>query len=403
MGFLPRILSIGDAREAWREVERIGSDDAGVARMFDKTRVMAIKVEGLKSPAANILKQEMLALGGDAAVARGVVNCSAQFSDALIMGTVKQIKKLVPRLKAQPFSLKVLASEISAILQSEGAERKWTLPGGALDLSGKPLVMGILNVTPDSFSDGGDHLDPETAVLAAKKMVGEGADIIDVGGESTRPGAAPLSLADELARVVPVIAALKESVDAPISIDTYKAEVAGRAVEAGASIINDISGLNMDPGMAEVAAGTKAGVVLMHMRGTPRDMQTDTAYDDIVGEVYGLLARSAETALSAGVASEAVVLDPGIGFGKDAVGNLILLKKLNEFASLGYPLLVGASRKSFIGRILGVDSPKDRLQGSVAAAVVAVMGGASVIRAHDIAATRQAVDLAHAVKRAGET
>lgn len=401
MRFNPRILDIRGSRDAWREVELIGSDKAGVARMFDKARILAVKVEGLKSPAANILKQEMLALGGDCAVARGVVNCSAPLSDALIMGTVKQIKKLVPRLKAQPFGLKTLASEISLLLENEKGASLWEIPGRIYELDKKTLVMGIVNVTPDSFSDGGDLADSGKAVDAALKMVDEGADIIDVGGESTRPGAMPVDLAHEMGRVLPVIEALAAKTSVPISIDTYKSEVAKRALEAGAAIINDISGLSMDPEMAGVAAASGAGLVLMHMRGTPRVMQTDTEYADLVGEIRRLLSASAEKALEAGVKRERIAIDPGIGFGKSADDNLVLLKRISEFKGLGYPLLVGASRKSFIGRTLGIDDPKDRLEGSLAAAVIAVMGGARIIRAHDVSGTRRAVDLAHAAVRAG--
>lgn len=401
MRFNPRVLNIRDSRQAWRELTLIGSDDAGVARMFDKARMLAVKVEGLKSPAANILKQEMLAIGGDCAVARGVVNCSAPISDALIMGTVKQVKKLVPRLKAQPFGLKTLAAEIASLLEAEKGKARWEIPGRVFDLEKKVLVMGIVNVTPDSFSDGGDLADREKALDAALRMVDEGADLIDVGGESTRPGAMPVSLDEETGRVIPVIEALANRTSAPISIDTYKSAVAKRAVEAGASIINDISGLGMDREMAGVAASTGAGLVLMHMRGTPRDMQTNTDYADLVGEIRRLLCQSAEKAIEAGVKKENIAIDPGIGFGKTAAGNLLLLRRLSEFTGLGFPILVGASRKSFIGRTLGIDDPKDRLEGSLAAAVMAVMGGARIIRAHDVAQTRRAVDMTHAALLAG--
>lgn len=402
MRFKLRSLYIDDAASAKRAVERTLADEAGVAKMKDKARSYVLKAEGLKAPGANILKQEMLSLGGDAAVARGVVNCSTPLSDVVIMGTRKQIKRLVPKLKPQPFGLKALASEITAFLEAEGGPQCLTLPDRVLDLETRPLVMGILNVTPDSFSDGSDHFDREKAVSAALRMVEEGADIIDIGGESTRPGADPVSLEEEVARVVPVIAAIRAKSNVAISIDTYKAEVARRAVAAGAGIINDISGLNLDPEMAAAAAQTGAAVVLMHMRGTPRDMQTDTSYADLVGEVYRLLDESMEKALCAGVKREAIALDPGIGFGKTPEGNLLLLRRLKEFTSLGRPLLVGASRKSFIGKFLGIPEPKERLNGSLAAAVLAVAGGARIIRAHDVAATRQAVDLAYAVLKAGE-
>ncbi|TAL15974.1 dihydropteroate synthase [bacterium] len=369
--------------------------------MLDKARFLAIKVEGLKAPAANILKQEMLSVGGDASVARGVINCSAELSSSVIMGTRKQIKNLVKKLKAQPFGLKVLADELTELLRAEEGPFKIEWPGGTLDLSERVAVMGIINVTPDSFSDGNDNFRYEDALASALEMVGEGADILDIGGESTRPGAEAVPLEEELKRVLPLVEYLAPRVKVPISVDTYKAQVAGRAVEAGASIVNDVSGLRLDPEMASTVAKTGANVVVMHMRGVPRDMQSDTHYEDLTGEVYASLAGSVKLALEAGVAHGRIIVDPGIGFGKSVDGNLALLRRLPEFTSLGLPVLVGASRKSFIGKVLGIENPKERLEGSLSAASLSVLLGANIIRAHDVRETRRAVDLAWAVKNAG--
>ncbi|NOY45912.1 MAG: dihydropteroate synthase [Deltaproteobacteria bacterium] len=392
-------MDLSEPGRARAELERIGADAAGVARMIDKAGFLAIRVEGLKAPAANILKQEMLSLGADAAVARGVVNCSIERSDALILGTRKQVRRLIRKLRPQPFGLKALAAELEELLvREEPQEFRWH--GGVLRLDGRPLVMGILNVTPDSFSDGGDYFDREAALDRALQM--KGADLLDVGGESTRPGAPPVSQEEEERRVVPVIEHLAHRVGVPISVDTYKAAVARRAVEAGAALVNDVSGLRMDPAMAGTVAELGAGLVVMHMRGDPRTMQSDTRYADLVGEIFRALEESVDRAVEAGVPRERVWVDPGIGFGKSAEQNLVLLRRLEEFRSLGCPVLVGASRKSFIGRTLGIEDPKDRLEGSLAAAVVAVWNGARILRVHDVRATRRAVDLAWAASRATE-
>ncbi|GAB4251076.1 dihydropteroate synthase [Deferrisoma sp.] len=396
-----RIMDLTEPERARAELERVGADAAGVARMIDKAGFLAIRVEGLRSPAANILKQEMLSLGGDAAVARGVVNCSAERSDAIILGTRKQVRRLVRKLRPQPFGLKRLADELQALLGAgEPVEFRWH--GGTLRLEARPLVMGILNVTPDSFSDGGEFFDRDAALERALAMVEEGADLLDVGGESTRPGAPLVSQDEEERRVLPVIEHLAHRVGVPISVDTYKAAVARKAVDAGAAIVNDVSGLRMDPEMARAVAETGAGLVVMHMRGDPRTMQSDTTYDDLVGEIFRALEESVDRAVEAGVDRSRVWIDPGIGFGKSAGQNLVLLRRLGEFRSLGCPILVGASRKSFIGKTLGIDDPKDRLEGSLAAAVLAVAGGARILRVHDVRATRRAADLAWAVCSAEE-
>jgi len=233
-------------------------------------------------------------------------------------------------------------------------------------------------------------------------MVEEGADILDVGGESTRPGAEPVSEEEELRRVLPVVEHLAPRVGVPISVDTVKAAVARQAAQAGAAIVNDVGGLKLDPAMAATAAEAGCALVVMHMRGTPRTMQADTRYDDLVGEIFRCLRESVELAEAAGVPRERVLVDPGIGFGKSVAGNLVILQRLGEFRALGCPVLVGASRKTFIGRVLGLEVPKERLEGSLAAATLAVWNGAHVVRAHDVQATRRAVDLAWAARCATE-
>jgi dihydropteroate synthase len=258
-----------------------------------------------------------------------------------------------------------------------------------------PKLMGVVNVTPDSFSDGGLYLDPEAAIQHGRELVAEGADILDIGGESTRPGAEPVEEAEELARVVPAIEGLA-GMEAAISIDTSKAAVAAAALDAGATIVNDVTALRGDPGMAALCAERGATVVLMHMAGTPRTMQDEPSYGDVVAEIRAFLAERLEAATAAGIDEERIWLDPGIGFGKTAEHNMELLRRLGELRELGRPLVIGASRKSFIGKIDG-SGPGERLGGTIAASLLAATGGAEVLRVHDVAETRQALAVAAAV------
>lgn len=265
--------------------------------------------------------------------------------------------------------------------------------GRTLDLS-VPRVMGVLNVTPDSFSDGGDFFSPRAAVARAHEMVEEGAAIIDVGGESTRPGAEPVSASEEMHRVLPVIEALAAALPVPISIDTSKPEVMRAAIQAGAGLINDVLALRA-PGALEAAAELGVPVCLMHMQGTPRTMQLNPEYADVVGEVRDFLLERASACEAAGISRRQILLDPGFGFGKTLEHNCRLLRELRTL-DVGYPLLVGLSRKSMIGRILGREAD-ERLYGSLAAAVLAVANGAVLVRAHDVRPTVEAITVAHAV------
>ncbi|MCG3176461.1 MAG: Dihydropteroate synthase [Candidatus Omnitrophica bacterium] len=284
---------------------------------------------------------------------------------------------------------------------SSGSSRRpfeLKLRSRVMALEGRARVMGVLNITPDSFSDGGRYLDPAEAERRALRLESEGADLLDVGGESTRPGARPVSAREELRRVLPVLKRLKGRIGVPLSIDTTKYDVASAAFDHGVEILNDITALGSDRRIARLVARMGAAVVLMHMRGRPKTMQLDTRYTDVVREVRDHLRGAAHRALEAGIGTGRIVLDPGFGFGKDASQNLELLSRLEEFATLGHPLLVGVSRKSFIGHLLG--EPVDRrLHGSIGAAVVAAIKGARIVRVHDVLAHRQALAL---VEAAGE-
>jgi len=274
----------------------------------------------------------------------------------------------------------------------------WRFKGREYDLSAKPLIMGVLNLTPDSFSDGSSYRSIQDAVAAAEKMVLEGADLIDIGGESTRPGAAHVSPEAEAERVLPVIGKLAGRLDVPISIDTWKSAVAAAALKAGAEIVNDISAMTFDPDMAGTVAAAGAAVVLMHSRGRPAEMQENTDYADIVAEVMMFLDARIKVAISAGIDEERIVVDPGIGFGKSIAGNMEIIRRLREFQRLNRPLLIGTSRKSFIGAVLDREV-SGRVFGTAASVAVSMMNGASIFRVHDVMAMRDTVDMVRAIMK----
>lgn len=274
---------------------------------------------------------------------------------------------------------------------------RWRVAGRNMALD-RPVVMGILNLTPDSFSDGGQLLTVDAALRRAEAMIAEGVDILDVGGESTRPGASPVPEPEERRRVLPFLEAAARRFDVPLSIDTRKAAVARAALDAGAAIVNETSALGADPAMAALVAERGAGVVLMHMRGEPATMQALATYTDVAGEVARELAAAVDRALAAGIRPGAIVVDPGIGFAKTAEQNLVLLRELGRIVALGYPVLVGPSRKSFIGHVLGLP-PAERLEGTIAACVLALIAGARLFRVHDVAPVRRALSVGDAILR----
>ncbi len=260
-----------------------------------------------------------------------------------------------------------------------------------------PCIVGILNVTPDSFSDGGCFTSVEAALAKARSMAAEGAALIDIGGESTRPGAPSISAEKELSRVMPIVEALHRDGALPLSIDTTKSVVAAAAVAAGVEFVNDVSGLSCDPEMAEVVASSGAGLIVMHSRGRPDVMQQDTQYSDVVEDVASVLSRSICCAEMAGISPDKIAIDPGIGFAKDLAGNLELLRQMATLAKLGRPIMLGTSRKSFIGQVLGQKLPSDRLVGTLATLALGYAGGARIFRVHDVAAAYQTVKMAQAV------
>jgi dihydropteroate synthase len=390
-----QVVLLRDLDEVRRVMMRGRVSHEGIRLMSNKALFRAVRVTGIDVRAANILKQEMLSRGGEVATSREVYMLGPGEADCLIMGTLTQFERLLPKLKQQPFGLRALATSIEAALRNFDE----VLPAGpaGLDLSGAPLLMGVLNVTPDSFSDGASYPDLEAAVAAALEMVEEGAALLDIGGESTRPGAAPVSLEDELARVVPVVRALAPQLPGRLSVDTYKAEVAAQALKEGAYMVNDISALRMDPRMVDVVRDADCPVVLMHMQGEPRNMQQNPQYGDVVGEVYAFFVERLNWAVDHGLREENLLVDPGIGFGKATEHNLELLRNLATFRSLGRPLVVGTSRKRFLGEITGVTVPAERDGATAATTVLAAREGAHIVRVHGVGVNAEAARVARAV------
>ena len=397
----PRSLLLTSEKEAVEELKRIGSDPYGIQSMTPKMAHFNLLLEKIECRAANILKQEMLSIGGDVAVARGSVSCSVDFTDALIIGTRKQVLSLAERLSAQPFGLKDISSNLKkAIAYITRDSFQINTPRRSIQIGGRTLIMGILNVTPDSFSDGGRYILPADAVEMALKMEDEGADIIDIGGESSRPGSKRISVEEELDRVIPIIEILSGRIAVPISVDSMKAQVAREAVRAGAEIINDISSMQYDPAMPATVASLDVPVVLMHMRGQPETMQQgDLGYSSLRGEIIGYLRERMEAAAQSGIDPEKIIIDPGFGFGKSLEDNLRLLKYLGEFKILGRPLLVGTSRKAFTARVTGAQDSV-RMEGSAAAAAAAVLNGANIIRVHDVGFMKRVALMSDAILRA---
>ena len=394
---LIRCLHITNANEAIHQMKKVGVDPIGIKLMEGKTLHFNLIVEGIAPRTANLLKQEILSLGGDVAVDGRGLDCSAIQTDALLMGTQKQFEKLILKLEQYPDFYSLGHSIKEAIKNISKTHYSIRCRNRTLTLGKRTLLMGILNVTPDSFSDGGLFFDKEKAVAHGLRMVEEGADIIDIGGESTRPGSKPLELEEELRRVIPVIESLAKEIDVPISIDTYKSGVAQRAIEAGAEIINDISGLHFDPTLAQVAAKEDVSIVLMHIRGTPEIMQKDIHYDSLFSEILQYLKESIQMAESAGLDPQQIIIDPGIGFGKTVKDNLLIIKNLYEFRILGKPILLGTSRKSFIGKILNSESG-DHLEGTLSSIAIGVLNGAHIIRSHDVSQAKKVIAIADAIK-----
>lgn len=393
-----RILRISDPKDLKQIMQDIKVDPLGIEIMLPKAITHLVRINSLPCFAANILKQEMLSLGGDVAIARDALTGETKKTDCLLIGNLSQLNRLNGKLNRQPFGLNKLAKDLSKNLTCYQKD-KFELRIGRYKLKlrqGRACIMGIVNLTADSFSSDGLYCKPQDYIIEfVEKMVRDGADIVDIGGESSRPAAKPVSVKEELSRTIPVIKKLAKILKAPISIDTYKPEVARIALDNGAVIINDITGLR-NPKMPKVIAKYKAGVVIMHMKGNPRTMQKNPVYKSLIDEIIEYLDKAIKAAVCAGIDRDKIIIDPGIGFGKTVEHNLEILKRLNEFKILGQPILVGPSRKSFIGKILDA-GPDRRIFGTVAACILALKNGAHILRAHDVKEVRQALKITEAI------
>ena len=383
-------------------MREIGSDEGGIALMAPKAQSLLIRVENVNLKAANIIKQEMLARGGDASVHRDVSLLTKDFSTVLLLGTRRQFRDFVRKCRNQPFGLKAIGFELAHLLQTE--ERSWRRPVRTiacrernLEIGRKTLIMGILNVTPDSFSDGGQYNQLEYAIARAKEMVAEGADLLDIGGESTRPGAEKVSLEVELERVIPIVKALKTEVSVPISIDTYKAQVARQALDHGAHLINDVTGLHGDPKMAEVVAEYRCPIILMHNRLTEQwHAGSVDQYEHLQSEVIRDLRTSITLAQQAGIDDELIMLDPGIGFAKTHEQNLQCLASLRSLVDLGYPIVLGTSRKRVIRHTIGAEAD-DCIEGTAATVALGISQGCQIMRVHDIKEMKRVAMMSDAI------
>lgn len=393
-----RARVFSDIEDARRQIAEIGVEPVSVEIMAPKAIHLNLLVEGARPPVAIIIKESMLAVGADAAINRNSITNNIEKSDVLIMATRKQLRAAAQSMKMQAFGIDELAVEmLRAADNLYELPAPWKLPNGTNFSFERTRIMGILNVAPDSFAGDGIAGDLDRAVERAVEMEGWGADIVDIGGESTRPGADEVGEEEELKRVTPVIRAVADKVKIPISIDSRKPKVAKAAIEAGAQIVNDVSGL-FNKEMIDLCARERTPVVIMHMRGTPDNMQDDPRYVDAVGEIMNYLSNRVDDAIQAGIEEQQIAIDPGIGFGKRLQDNLDILRRLMEFKTLGRPIVIGASRKAFIGKITGMPV-EERLEGSLGAACAAAMNGANIIRCHDVRETKNALRIVDAIKR----
>lgn len=381
-----RIRAYNSPQALIRELRDIDLPSDEVETLVLKSYPIAIKLEQFPIAEAQILQQEMTSVKGLAIAVQksDAENDSYTARDLFLLANQDVFQAFVKRIREEPHRLKDIAQSMEQVVKNiqhdqfslHSARFSW-------NLHHRTMIMGILNVTPDSFSDGGKFLQPEAAVERAVRMKEEGADIIDIGAESTRPDSDPISPQEELRRLMPVVKPLLKLGDLPVSIDTYKAEVANVMLAEGVDMINDISGFTLDCNMPGVLANHDVPVVIMHIPAAPKTMQYYTKYRSLISDILLFLSRSIEVGKQAGIAPDRIIIDPGIGFGKTSEQNLSILRLLPEFKSLGRPILIGVSRKSFIGKILNLP-PEDRLEGTAAAVVAAILNGANLIRVHDV-------------------
>jgi dihydropteroate synthase len=386
---------IADQDQAISFLQDIGCDPGSYPYMAPKAVHRCIKLKDISPVAANIIKQEMLSRGGEAAIARAAINGQSN-TDVLLMGTLRQYGLLIDKLKKQPLGLKDIAAELEAIITNldRGTRIMKLANGQEMELGSKTLIMGILNVTPDSFSDGGKYMEGDLALARAAKMLEEGADIIDIGGASSRPNSVMVDEEEELRRVLPVLKGLANQ-GVIISVDTFRSRVAKAALDHGAHIINDIGALKLDEAMLPFLCSYGAPVILMHNR---MQLNQGQPYNDLIADILAELGESADRLKEAGFDPSKIMVDPGIGFGKNVQQNLLIIKQLTAFKGLGYPVVIGLSRKSFIGQILNL-KVEERLEGSLGLMAVGIMQGADIIRVHDVKESKRLAQIVDQVVR----
>ncbi len=399
MAYLIRQLDIRDKGSAVSEFQKIDATAAGIEIMSLKSIQIFLKIKNVNNKAANILKQEMLARGGDVVLSKKALYESEGFTDVILFGNQKSLLSLADKIRMQPFGLKELGLEITAHLKNNKAAKVLHISNKKFLIENKPLMMGVLNITPDSFYDGGRYLQEDAIKKKVEKIVSEGADIIDVGGMSTRPFSQPVDTEEEARRVIPVIKHIANNYDIIISVDTYRSEIAAKAIENGADMVNDISGMGFDPSMKKIVKDYASSIVIMHIKGMPADMQVNPVYKDIVGEIYDYFETRTKDAIAFGIKKDKIIIDVGLGFGKTIENNFEIIKNIHSFTYLGFPLMIGASRKSFTGSQFDT-SPEERLEASLAVASYSALHGVNIFRVHDVEKTIKAIQMIELIKNA---
>ena len=398
-------IKFRDSKELAEALKALGADIRSLPFFDNRREIKSLYLTGVDVRAANVIKQEMLSRGGDAAVHAHAVDCGVRESDVILFGTVKQIEFLADKLETMPWwgfpkTVKKLREALCSFSRKHSVV---ILPSGnSLSLGKRTLLMSIINLSDDSFhSDSRTYGNVDIAVARAIEHAENGADMIDLGAESTRPGAARISENEEIGRMIPAVSAVRRNLPSmPISVDTTRKNVAKAALEAGADIVNDISGLTFEPEIARVAADHGAMLIIMHMRGTPETMRLMCGYGNLLKEINDFFEEKIETAISSGVDPAKIILDPGIGFAKDHNQNLFLIKHLESFRIHSKPILIGASRKGSVGKATGSAETEERLEGTLAVSAICAWSGADIVRIHDTKENKKAVMMAEAIRNA---
>jgi len=392
-----RKLTLNDEKHLENELKDINISSDQIEKIKNRSKLYKFKTDEIAEDSANIIKKLCDSTGVKCFLSDIKTENINSLLKAILIGNKNQYNSFIEESKDYDNKdLNQIKESLNNFFSKVNNRVGLRIGDQKIDLSNKTLIMGILNVTPDSFSDGGEHFTTDRAVEAALKMEEQGADIIDIGGESTRPGSSPVPLDEELSRVIPVIKKLNNTLNIPISIDTYKSQVAEKALKEGVEIVNDISGLNFDDKMAKTIADYNATVILMHIKGKPKNMQKNPTYENMIEDILTYLRDSIDKAKKAGISKDKIVVDPGIGFGKKWQKNYALLRYLEEFQSLGFPILIGPSRKSFIGKLLDLP-PNKRLEGTIASVTAGIMNGANIVRVHDVKELNRAVKITDSI------